>query len=232
VNADSRANPETKLPAGHSGASFNQQQARRYTRFVNLMKMLLPGGALALIAALVIYSSLYEKAGERMNIRFQDVRVGQEELRMLNPRFTGVDEKGQPYVVTAGYALQDKGNSDLLKLDMIEADITLNEGAWITAQSASGMLDAKKSLLVFDSSIDVYTDSGYEFHSEDGHVDLKAGIFMSNRPVHGQGPAGKITAGNMTLNSKEGLLMFGGGVKMTLFPSQLESAPLAAKDKP
>lgn len=199
--------------------SFNLRRARTYTHFVTLMKMLLPGLALALIAAIVIYSALYERAGERMMIKFKDVlQVGDEEVRMLNPRFTGNDAKGQPYVVTASSALQDKKNPDLLKLNDIEADITLTDQAWVSMMAPSGALNVRTSILVIDDVIDFYTDSGYEFHAQNGKADLSAGLFESNSAVRGQGPAGKIAANNMRFNIKERRLYFGGGVRMTLYP--------------
>ena len=81
----------------------------RYSRFVALMKVVLPLIALVLVAMVAIWPQLKE-AGEGFRIEISRMGLGAAGGHsMLNARYAGVDEEGRPFTITAATAEQEAG---------------------------------------------------------------------------------------------------------------------------
>ncbi|MBU6443009.1 MAG: LPS export ABC transporter periplasmic protein LptC [Alphaproteobacteria bacterium] len=188
---------------------------QRYSRFVIIMKRALLLAALAVIAAVVIYS-LEPRDQGRVAMTFQQMNKVAGDLTMVKPRLTGTDASGNPFVVTADSAVQDAPGSHRAKLMNVEADLSLKGGGWLTASAKEGRLDADAKKLTLSGPIAIYSDSGYELHTASARVDLAHGVMMGDDTVTGQGPLGTIRADHFEFdhNSKQVRLL--GHVKMTL----------------
>ena len=94
--------------------SFEFEPSRRrvkaspgYSRFVSMMKLLLPLLGLGLVVTLVVWPSEFQKAtGFHLTYVSSDAD-GSVDLTMLRPRYLGTDTRNQPFVVTADSATQD-----------------------------------------------------------------------------------------------------------------------------
>ena len=96
----------------------------RYSRFVGMMKMLLPAVALALTAAVFAWPSEFEEAG-RLEIAFVEAKGKEaDRLTMLNPRYLGTDAEQRPFVVTAKIAEQDPKDQRRVSLSEVQADMS------------------------------------------------------------------------------------------------------------
>jgi lipopolysaccharide export system protein LptC len=181
----------------------------RYSRFVIVMKRILPLAAAALLAAVVAYS-LQSRQPDQSKIALTFVQLGIDkgDLAMFKPRLTGVDSSGNPFVVTADKAHQYPHEPDRALLDNVEADLTLRDGNWLNATAPHGLLDAPHAanqkcakttcsanqMLDMWGPIAVFSDNGYEVHTTSAHVDMGNGIVRGNKYVRGQGPLGSFYA--------------------------------------
>jgi len=64
----------------------------------------------------------------------------------------------------------------------------------MTATAPRGLLDAEARQLELRGAISVFTDEGYELHTDLAHFDLAKGIVTGSHKVNGQGPAGTFVA--------------------------------------
>lgn len=189
-----------------------------YSRFVGLMKW----GLLALATLLVVVvlawpGVLTRKEGFR--ISFSGLRgLGEEQLTMLNPRFLGVDRDNQPYVVTALSALQDPGDARRVTLQQVQADITLEQGDWLSLTASSGLYRQVEQTLTLEGPVSIHSDSGYELHLDRVEAALAEGRAWSDSPVRGQGPFGAVTADRMRLEERGRRIVFEGRVRVTVRP--------------
>ena len=168
---------------------------QRYTRFVGIMKRALPMAAAALLAAVLAYSlqpRLHDS--QKMTLVFKQLHLLSNDLMMTQPRLTGVDGNGNPYVVTAEEAIQDSHNSKVAQLRKVEADLTTKGGTWVNLTATHGLLDDAKELLWLTGVIDVFSDNGYEAHTTAAKVDMSTGSIIGNKFVWGQGPFGTFYA--------------------------------------
>ena len=98
---------------------------------------------------------------------------------MIKPRLTGADAKGNPFVITADMAVQDAQNPKKATPE----EPGSRPGAWTRAAGstpapATGMVDMDAGQLELSGGIDLFTDTGYELHSQSASINLK----QSDRP--------------------------------------------------
>jgi lipopolysaccharide export system protein LptC len=180
----------------------------RYTRMVAAMRLALPTFAALLLAALVAWSK-FGLDGDRFLLAMGALGARHiESLSMNNPHFAGVDDKKRPFSLTAKQATQEDNNGDIIDLASPQADITLEDGAWLSLSSDKGRYRREARLLDLDGVVNLFHDQGYEMHTRDVRVNLAQGKAVSKNAVQGQGPAGDLTA--------EGIEVLDGGKRVLL----------------
>ena len=147
---------------------------------------------------------------------------------MEKPRYFGTDKNGRPFVVEAQSALQEKGETELVSLTGIEAELVLADGTDLVAQANRGVffMSAKRLALVGD--VDVEASNGYRVHTSDAELDLANHIASGARPVTGKGPLGYFEAKGFHADIDQGLIVFDGGVKTRITPTRQSPPPPAA----
>ena len=195
--------------------AFDTRQLQR-SRFVGLMKYLLPLASLLIIGLVVAWPQIYRHY-EGFNLTFSTVELTDQRLRMINPRYQGVDGKGQPFIVTADSATQDPKDRKLVDLEHVKADMRLDNGVWGLLSANSGIYNQTSKLLHLEGNVSLYSDRGYEFHGQVADIDMNAGTVASNQPVHGQGPLGTVRSDRFETRDKGNRIIFIDHVKVRLF---------------
>jgi len=167
--------------------------AERYARFVNIMRrgLLLAG---LLLIGLVVGYSLLPRQSQRMAMTFEKMGIVSGDLSMTKPKLHSVDSEGNPFTVTADKAIQNPKNLRQATLVNVQADLSLKGGQWMSATAPKGLLDAEARQLELRGAIAVFTDEGYELHTDLAHFDLAKGVVTGSHKVNGQGPAGTFVA--------------------------------------
>ncbi|MEQ8349333.1 MAG: LPS export ABC transporter periplasmic protein LptC [Sneathiellaceae bacterium] len=199
------------------GGAAALRVATRRSRFVNLMKIALPGLAMLLTVAVLAWPQL-RRTTDEFRLSFSSLEADNGALTMAKARYHGVDAKGQPYVVTADSATQDLQDRDRIDLTNLTADITTNQGEWFTLSSDSGIYREDTQRLFLAGNITIFTDLGYEFHGDRADVDLDAGTVASDDMVWGQGPFGLIQAEGLRAYDGGDRIRFIKNVHTTLYP--------------
>jgi len=189
--------------------------ALRYSRFVTVMKRVLPVSAGVLILAIIAYA-LVPRQSDRVTLTSESVGTLANDLAMIKPRLTGADHKGNPFVITADMAIQDGANVRRATLKNVQADVTLDDNRWLNATAVKGYVDMDKGTLALSGGIAVYSDDGYEIHTARADVDLRQGTMHGPSGVTGHGPSGTLSADTFELDRKTQQLVLSGNVHMTL----------------
>lgn len=198
-----------------------------YTRFVRIMKVMLPLVAISLIFLVVVYSSFRD---DNKVITIDSTPMGslENDRQLVNPKLTGTDGRGQPFTVTAKGATQAPGKTRKLSIDEVTADITMQDKSWVQVGAVHGLLDVEGKTLDLNKSINIYSDKGYECHTEKARYDFGSGTLTGEDAISCQGPMGLFTAKRFEGLRDPGVLRFMGGVSTTYTPSQREGR--AAKE--
>ena len=187
---------------------------RRYSIFVAFMKGALPVAAAGLGIAVLAYV-LQPRDNNRMALTFERMGKVENDLAMVKPRLTGVDNDGFPFIVTAATAVQDARGSDVVRLEDVNAEITLKEGN-IHVEAARGLVDTRTHQLDVSGGIRVTSDDGYDARTPAAKADLRAGTVRGENGIEATGAFGRITADRFTMNRATRQLRFTGNVRMML----------------
>ena len=179
-------------PSRERRAPTRGQLARR--RFVvRWTKRLLPALALGLLGLIVFWPEI-EGNEEHSRVSFRrTMQARPEALRVVNPRYQGVDDLNRPYTITARTG-QQRGSADILDLDEPKGDLTLTDGSWVYVQSRTGRYDKPASHLDLLGDVQAYTDDGILFLTEQAAVQIDTGEISGEKPVAAQGSFGTLTA--------------------------------------
>lgn len=196
----------------------------RASRFVALMKLVLPALAVALVGLVFAWPNLLP---DQSQFRLGSINVDKtivDGLRMDNPRYVGVDEEARPYEVAAAVAIQEGEDSNVIMLQLPRADLLVESKAWVALQAADGLYDRDTQTLALSGGVVVFHDDGYQFQTPTATIDLEAGTAASDDPVVGQGMAGSVEGEGFRLLDRGARIIFTGRSRLVIFPDHLKQA--------
>ena len=193
----------------------------RYTRFVRVMKGMLPLAAFAVVASVVAYS-VVPRHSDRVSLTYQRMGKLRNDLAMIKPRLTGADAKGNPFTITADAAMQDSPGSRRATLDRVDADLQLDGGRWLNASAEAGFFDMDAKSLKLNGGISLFTDSGYELHTQSADVDLAKSVITGTSKVNGHGPLGSFSADRFRIDRQKKHVNLNGHVRMVVIPNKVK----------
>lgn len=195
-----------------------------YSKFVFVMKLLLPTVALGLIVLVVLWPQIYIDSSQ-FTIGFARLKAsGGEFPSMVNARFVGTDRRNQPFAVTADLAKSTSLGSSNVELEMPKADLGMNDGSSMMLTANSGLFDQTEKTLKLQGAVNLFHDSGYEFRTAAADVDFGSGTATGTKPVEGQGPFGQLHGEGFRITGDGKRLLFTGKSKLTIFPAARDGA--------
>lgn len=188
------------------------QSISRYTRFVSFTKVVLGGLSLLMIGTIVIMPLLH---GDKEGIRlaFSGVQENAKTLPvMTNPAFQGVDEKNQPYYVTADSATQLSAQE--ISLSNVQGDMLAENNAWLSVKAKKGLINNDTKMMRLMQDVRLYHLDGYEFRTQSVDIDMGARTAKGTQSIAGFGPIGDIKANGFEWDHESQVLYFNGNVRM------------------
>lgn len=190
-------------------------QLARRRLLVSVAKRALPALALALLATVALWPE-FDSAADRGRVAFRRVlQTTPEALRIIEPRYQGIDEQSRPFTVTARLAVQ-AGDDGIVTLEAPRADMTLSDGTWVYVDSRDGRYDRPGAMLDLVGNVTLHHDDGTQFITERARLDLKAGSGAGDDPVAAQGPFGTLTAQGFRLIDRGQVVVFTGQARTVL----------------
>jgi lipopolysaccharide export system protein LptC len=190
----------------------------KYTRFVGMMKLILPLSAAALVGLVLAWPN-DDDSGSTIPLSFSSIQLdGNGAPGMTRARFIGADKNAQPFVITADTVTQDTSASDRFNLVALQADMTFDSGPWITLMAPRGVFDRAENWLRLPDTVDIYSDQGFELHTRNAVIDLNNGIARGDSPVDANSPLGNLRAGGFEFIKEGERLIFRTRVRVTLLP--------------
>ena len=186
-----------------------------YSRFVGAMKILLPLTAAALIGLVVAWpDESKDAAGFRLS--FANTIPGDPGAPgMSKARYIGTDTNNQPFVITADMVAPDIKNPNRFLLTALQADITFDNGSWMSLMAPDGIYDRDKQTLRLMGEVDIFSNQGFELHTTAVRVDLARSMAEGDQPVLATGPLGVLEANGFRILQQDERMFFTGGVKLT-----------------
>jgi lipopolysaccharide export system protein LptC len=185
-----------------------------YTSFVKLMRVLLPLAALSIFGLLLAWPDMDSRIPQAMTPPADSVQAENVKNELINPRFEGMDDKQQPYTITATRATQSEEGDEIVALEEPVADIMLDSGHWLAAQASRGQYDQASNVLVLEEDVFLLYEDQYELETSKLSVDIEARRAWSDVAVAGKGIKGALNAANLRADLAENTLVFGGPARL------------------
>ncbi len=198
--------------------------ARRYSRFVGLMRFMLPATAVALILILVAWPHLSGSGGFIVPMFSGGKLVVDDAMRMHNPRYVGVSGRDQPFEVTARTAVFDPADPNRIVLNDMIADVVAQSARDVKVTAVNGIYNRKAQKLDLSGGIELTTSDGYRFVTQSARVNLNEGEIVGLEPIAGGGLAGDIESERFRIGEGGNVLRFLGNVKVTVKPRRSEES--------
>ncbi|HLY45229.1 MAG TPA: LPS export ABC transporter periplasmic protein LptC [Stellaceae bacterium] len=193
-------------PASQAGDGPTNPHSRR----VALLKRVLPATGVALLLLIAMWPGL-APLWERIRIAVPaiDLRDARE-LRMIDPRYAGIDRLGRPFVVTAAVGRQVPDRQDLMSLEAPRAQIKLHSGAELVVTALTGVYQSQTQLLDLFGKVALVHQNGTRFVTDAARVDAAHNTAEGNDPVEGHGPSGNVKAQGFRILDNADIIQFTG----------------------
>jgi lipopolysaccharide export system protein LptC len=199
--------------------------AARHSRFVRFLRFAIPAGIVAIVAIILVATFFNPfRLIAAFPIDPGKISLSGTKIVMELPRLNGFTADSRPYELTARAAAQDLTKPEVLELKDISAQVELRDGQRVTIKSINGVYDTKGELLRLNDHITLNSTSGYEGHLSEATVNVANGNIVSQSPVEVKLPNGLLNANRLEVMENGALILFGGGVEVTLTPDRLRPA--------
>jgi lipopolysaccharide export system protein LptC len=218
-----------RVPIRPSGG-HPREDSDRYSRRVAFLKRLLPVVGLTLLALVAIWPRLGPLLESvRFALPVIDLREARE-LRMLNPRYAGLDRYNRPYVITAAVGRQVPNRDDLMSLERPRAELLMRRDALVVMTAATALYQSQAQLLDLFDDVNLVHENGTRFVTKTAHLDIAASTAEGHDPVSGRGPSGDIDAQGFRILEKGNKIIFTG--KSDLLLKGSKSSGITAPEPP
>jgi lipopolysaccharide export system protein LptC len=217
----------SRIPTRRAGAT-----ADRYSRRVLFLKRMLPAVGLTLLLLVAVWPRLHPLLQQvQFGFAAIDLREARE-LRMVNPRYAGLDRYNRPYVITAEAGRQVPDRDDVMALEQPKAVMTVHGGASVVVTAATGIYQSKAQLLDLFDDVTLVHENGTRFVTRRGHLNLSDNTAEGHDPVEGHGPSGDISGEGFQILSKGDTIIFTGRSNLLLKGTKPSAAPAAPPELP
>jgi len=167
----------------------------RHDRLIILLKRVLPIVTIVLAAMLTIAPFLHQSEVSFV-LDKKKVDMSAERLKVVEALYRGEDERGRPFSLRAGSAVQKSSREPVVQLNDLQARLQMdNGGALVTAQR--GAYDMAKEQVRVDGPIRFESANGYRLVTRDVDIALNQRTLRSRGSVEGRIPTGTFSADHL-----------------------------------
>jgi len=198
---------------------------RQYSRAVRWMKVVLPFFAFILIGLIFFTGSDRGAVIDLENAA--DAAMLGAGLKLENPRFAGVTDDGDPFILTARSALPDGATPDRIDLEHPTGEVRLSDGITLVVTAADGRMYRKSEQLHLSGGVEMETSNGYRAVTQVVALDLAAKTAVAPGAIEATGPRGDIRADRMQVrrmgkDNRDVAVRFEGNVRVIYRPKGSE----------
>lgn len=190
-----------------------------HDKLIAFLSRALPIGVGVLVAIMVI-TPLSPRGEVSFLLDRDKVAVINERLRVDNAMYRGRDDKGRPFSLIAGEAVQRSSAEGIVRIKDLVAQILLPEGpARLTAPG--GVYDIDDEVVVINGEVRLEAADGYSMVARGVSVDLEERVIRGDGGVEGAVPAGTFRADRMRADLDERTVTLEGNARLRMIPGKL-----------
>ena len=190
-----------------------------HDRLVGFLGKALPM-AVGVIAALMIITPLSPRGEVSFLLDRNKVAVIDQRLSVDNAMYRGQDNRGRPFSLTAGEAVQRSSAEGIVRMNDLVARILLNDGpARLGAEAGAYSLE-NEVVRVF-GPVRLTAADGYDMVARGVSIDLNERRMVGAGGVSGAIPAGTFSADRLEADLAERTIVLDGNARLRMVPGRL-----------
>lgn len=194
----------------------------RRTTLIWWAKITLPIGAIVLVA--LIFLTGRERGDITDLFTPAEIATLGAGLKLERPRFAGALDSGEPYVVSADWALPDTAVPNIIALGRPVGRVTLSGERQIDARADAGELSRLAQTVRLTGAVTIDSSDGYHVETAELRIDMGAKTAMTPGPVRATGPRGSLEAGSFRMatpgaDPKAAQIWFENRVRVVFIPA-------------
>jgi lipopolysaccharide export system protein LptC len=186
---------------------------------VKLLAVVLPALVGAIAAAMLI-----APLGERGEVSFlldrNKVDTAQDRLRVDDAMYRGRDDKGRPFALTAGGAVQRSAAVPVVELADLTARMQLSDGPAVLLAPA-GRYNIQDQRVAVDGVVRFAAADGYRMAVRNVSIDLPSRTVTGAGGVQGAIPAGTFSANSIRADLDSRVLTLSGRARLRMVPGRM-----------
>jgi lipopolysaccharide export system protein LptC len=181
----------------------------RYTFFVLWSKWSLAIFSCVLLVALVAWPLISREAsgGRIAFVGVSETGSAVGSPSMENPRFQGVDAKGQQYTVTARRAEQQPGNN--VQLHEVQGELLMQNQQSINLTAQRGFFTNQQQNLALEGGVTLTQSQGYVVNTPRADINTQTSAARGSDEITATGPLGNMLATGFEINDNGNHMKFG-----------------------
>ena len=190
-----------------------------HDRLVRFLAAALPM-AVGVVAALMIVTPLSPRGEVSFLLDRKKVAVVDERLHADKALYRGVDNKGRPFSLTAGEAVQRSTAEGVVRLKDLSAQLLLPDGPAQIVASA-GDYDLQSDHVTIPDAVRFTAADGYAMRLDGVVVDLPGRTVSGAGGVSGTVPAGSFSADRLEVDLDARTVSLVGNARLRMIPGQV-----------
>ncbi len=190
-----------------------------HDRLIRFLAVALPG-AVGVIAAVMVLAPLSPRGEISFLLDRNKVSVTQERIRVDDATYRGSDNKGRPFAVSAGTAVQASAAVPVVQMKDLLARMQLADGPAVLS-APDGAYDFRAEQVHVNGPVRFSAADGYSLATSNVSIDLKARRVTGAGGVSGAIPAGTFSAERIVADLDERSVMLDGRARLRMVPGKL-----------
>ena len=190
-----------------------------HDRLVALLTKVLPA-VIGVLVALMVLLPFTPRGDISFLLDRNEVAMIRDRLRVDNAMYRGIDNRGRPFSLTAGHAVQRSSAEGVVRMEDLKARILLAEGPGVIS-AGNGRYDIRSDVVNVDGPVSFTASDGYRMIARDVAIDLGTRKLTGQGKVEGTIPSGTFSADHISADLGERTVALYGNARLRMIPGQL-----------
>ena len=142
--------------------------------------------------------------------------LNQNTFTLENAKLIGNDRNNKPYVITAKSSFKNSLDENLIHLNSVIADMTLNSNNWMLINTNNAIFNNLKKTIVAKEKVFIFYDDGTKLESSGLNYNVANGTGFGSNEVQMFGEWGIIEANSFSFDTNDQIIKFYNNPKLTL----------------
>ncbi|HMO77301.1 MAG TPA: LPS export ABC transporter periplasmic protein LptC [Sphingopyxis sp.] len=185
-----------------------------HDRVVRVLRFGLPL-VIGVAAAVLIFSPFTQRSEVSFLLAKDKVEVAKERMKVTRAEYRGQDEKGQPFALVAGSAVQTSSDEPIVRMSQLSGAINLADGP-ATIAAIEGQYNMETERVAVPGTVQVRSADGYRIDASNVAIDLKGRSLVGTGGVAGTLNIGNFSASRLSADLDQRVVRLEGNAKLRI----------------